>query len=95
MVTDVGITGLAQCCPELRALDLCGCVLIIDQSVIALVRNCHDLRSLGLYYCQNIRDTTMYSLVNNGIYRSVKPNPKHKSGNNKFNTEPVYQAIVA
>ncbi|GLJ43360.1 hypothetical protein SUGI_0900800 [Cryptomeria japonica] len=94
-VTDVGVTGLAQCCPELRALDLCGCVLITDQSVIALAGNCHDLRSLGLYYCQNITDTAMYSLVNNGIYRSVKPNPKHKSGNNKFNTEPVYQAIVA
>ncbi|GLJ45790.1 hypothetical protein SUGI_0963670 [Cryptomeria japonica] len=95
MVTDVGVTGLAQCCPELRALDLCGCVLITDQRVIALAGNCHDLRSLGLYYCQNITDTAMYSLVNNGIYRSNKQNPKHKSGNNKFNTEPVYQAIVA
>jgi F-box and leucine-rich repeat protein 1 (S-phase kinase-associated protein 2) len=27
-VTDKGVTSLASGCPDLRALDLCGCVLI-------------------------------------------------------------------
>jgi F-box and leucine-rich repeat protein 1 (S-phase kinase-associated protein 2) len=27
-ITDDGVTSLATGCPELRALDLCGCVLI-------------------------------------------------------------------
>lgn len=94
-VTDVGVTGLAQWCPELRALDLCGCVFITDQSVIALAGNCHDLRSLGLYYCQNITDAAMYSLVQNGIYRSVKPDPKRRSINNRYTSELVSQAVIA
>ncbi|KAF3786576.1 F-box protein [Nymphaea thermarum] len=76
-VGDVGVTSLARGCPDLRALDLCGCVLITafleydeelssaaDDSVIALANGCHRLRSLGLYYCQNITDRAMYSLAN-------------------------------
>ncbi|KAL0651787.1 hypothetical protein Bca4012_094478 [Brassica carinata] len=43
--------NLAYGCPDLRALDLCGCVLITDESVVALADWCIHLRSLGLYYC--------------------------------------------
>jgi F-box and leucine-rich repeat protein 1 (S-phase kinase-associated protein 2) len=49
LVTDVGVTGLAQGCPEMRAVNLCSCVLITDESVVALVENCPRL---NLYYCQ-------------------------------------------
>ncbi|XP_019084959.1 PREDICTED: F-box protein SKP2B-like [Camelina sativa] len=55
--------SLAYGCPDLRILDLCGCVLIIDESVVALANRCVHLRSLGLYYCRNITDRAMYSLV--------------------------------
>ncbi|XP_019089465.1 PREDICTED: F-box protein SKP2B-like [Camelina sativa] len=52
--------SLAYGCPDLRILDLCGCVLIIDESVVALANRCVHLRSLGLYYCRNITDRAMY-----------------------------------
>ncbi|KAI8531463.1 hypothetical protein RHMOL_Rhmol11G0138700 [Rhododendron molle] len=50
---------LAYGCPDLRAVVLCGCVLITDDSVIALANNYLHLRSPGLYYCQNIKDSNV------------------------------------
>ncbi|KAI5394337.1 F-box protein skp2a [Lathyrus oleraceus] len=85
-ISDVGVMSLAYGCPDLRTLDLCGCVLITvlssccslfaaDESVIALANRCPHLRSLGLYYCKNITDRAMYSLaqskVKNKMWGSV------------------------
>nr|AFK38427.1 unknown [Lotus japonicus] len=68
--------SLAYGCPDLRSIDLCGCIRITDDSVIALANNCPHLRSLGLYYCQNITDRAMYCLaqskVNNRMWGNVK-----------------------
>ncbi|KAK4387350.1 F-box protein SKP2A [Sesamum angolense] len=66
-VGDEGVKSLAYGCPDLTALDLCGCVLITDDSVIALANNCLHLRSLDLYYCQNITDQAMYSLAQSRV----------------------------
>ncbi|KAJ0258329.1 hypothetical protein HA466_0071370 [Hirschfeldia incana] len=54
--------SLAYGFPDLRTLDLCGCVLITDEIVVALANRFVHLRSLGLYYCRNITDRAMYSL---------------------------------
>ncbi|KAG6395115.1 hypothetical protein SASPL_145707 [Salvia splendens] len=66
-VGDEGVKSLAYGCPNLRALDWCGCVLITDESVVALANNCLHLRSLGLYFCQNITDRAMYSLAQSWV----------------------------
>jgi hypothetical protein len=49
-VTDEGVTSLASGCPDLRALDLCGCVLITG--------NCHICSRLTpwITYCPSLID---------------------------------------
>ena len=37
-VSDVGVMSLAYGCPDLRSLDLCGCVLITGTSLDELIR---------------------------------------------------------
>ncbi|KAK8624091.1 hypothetical protein V6N13_065448 [Hibiscus sabdariffa] len=39
-VGDHGVMSLAYGCPDLRCLDMCGCVCITDDSVIALANEC-------------------------------------------------------
>ena len=54
-VSDEGVTRLAYGCPDLRALDLCGCVLItgilIPKFVIAI--NGHLRKYCALLLCLN------------------------------------------
>ncbi|PPD95626.1 hypothetical protein GOBAR_DD07325 [Gossypium barbadense] len=69
-VGDLRVTSLAYGCPDLRCLDLCGCVRITGIAfigVIALASGCLYLRSLGLYYCRNITDRAMYSLAHSRV----------------------------
>ncbi|XP_057468712.1 F-box protein SKP2A-like isoform X2 [Actinidia eriantha] len=104
-VGDAGVKCLAYGCPDLRALDLCGCVLITgllylllqligisNDSVVALANNCLHLRSLGLYYCQNITDKAMYSLA----YSRVKNKREMlKSMKNRYEEEGLMNLNVS
>jgi F-box and leucine-rich repeat protein 1 (S-phase kinase-associated protein 2) len=46
-VTDWGVTRLASGCPELRAVDLCGCVLITgNSSTFLMFCGMHNLDTL-------------------------------------------------
>ncbi|KAG2243729.1 hypothetical protein Bca52824_094431 [Brassica carinata] len=89
-ISDDGVMSLAYGCPDLRTLDLFGCVLITDESVVALANSVH-LRSLGLYYCRNITDRAMYSLAQSGVknkhemWRSVKKGKFDEEGLRSLN----------
>ncbi|MFS7996097.1 putative leucine-rich repeat domain superfamily [Helianthus anomalus] len=58
-VGDAGVTSLEYGCHDLHALDLCGCVLIIECD--SRSKQLAHLRSLDLYYCRNITDRAMYA----------------------------------
>lgn len=54
-ITDKGVTSLASGCPDLRALDLCGCVLITgiqshSLEKMVLIDSCDIFLICGLVY---------------------------------------------
>jgi F-box/leucine-rich repeat protein 2/20 len=54
LVTDIGVAGLARCCPDMRSLSLAWCAVITGTSLAALGRHCHALEALDVSFCRSI-----------------------------------------
>eukprot|EP01041_Mallomonas_annulata_P003573 gene3573-7104_t len=59
LITDVGITHLAQSCKKLSHIDISECRNITDNGVIALVRNCHQIIQLNISNCRRVTDVAI------------------------------------
>lgn len=65
-VSDPGIVKLAQCCKNLRHLDISGCLHIGeygDKALLAVGTFCPLLRILDLYGCQHVHDPGLRAIA--------------------------------
>ena len=62
-VTDIAISTLAQQCPHIERLELCGLESLTDAAVLAVARGCRSLRDLDASLCCQLTNAAIQSLV--------------------------------
>eukprot|EP00897_Mesotaenium_endlicherianum_P009978 jgi/Mesen1/9008/ME000563S08325 len=63
-VTETGVIAIADSCPDLRLLNLCGCEQAgTDKALQAIAKGCPRLQSLNLGWCERLTDAGVSALA--------------------------------
>lgn len=66
-ITDDCILNIAEYCPHLTKLYLCGCVYVTDRSISRLSVRCPGLTELDLSECVSLSDNSIFSVADHCI----------------------------
>lgn len=67
-ITDEGVIGIANGCPQLRRLEMVWCPKITDASLLALAQNCKGMELLNLWRCPQVTDAGLVPLCQARLY---------------------------
>ena len=70
-VTDTAICALAQQCPHIEILELCGLESLTDAAIQAVAIGCPSLKELDASLCRQLADAAVQSLVHHSSSLSI------------------------